>query len=337
MITMKEIAAHVGVSQPTVSVVLNNKASVVRISKDTRERIKDAAKELGYHRNAIARSMVTGKTNFIGYLDINISSEVAVKILDGIIRECNRRDFFVKITPYYQDINFETVVNRTIEQRPAGLICRSITRKMMDYLQAEAQKLNIPVAVTGTTFPGTWGIRVGTVDEQGVFAGVRHLLEKGHKRIAVLNLDSGRAFALFRQECFRTAMLKAGLEVPGQYFVMMSDYLETEKRVAGLMELPEPPTALFCVAGDVVAALALRALKRKKLRVPEDVSVIGYSNISVSRLVDPSLTTISEPFAEIGMVTARELIDEIDRTERLSFTTERKIEIPSQLIIREST
>jgi DNA-binding LacI/PurR family transcriptional regulator len=338
MVTMKEIAAHVGVSQPTVSVVLNNKSSIVRISTVTRKRIEDAAKELGYHRNAIARSMVTGRTNFIGYLNINISSEFATRILDGIMRECDQRDFFVKIFPFYQDANFEAVASRMFEQRPAGLICRSITKEMMDYLKVEARKLNIPVAFTGSTFPSDWGIRVGTVDREGVFAGVNHLLEKGHKRIAVVNLDYRRAFTRFRQDYFLEAMQNAGLKVPDQYLVTLSrDQGQTEERVKQLMELPEPPTALFCIAGDAIAAQALRALRKKNLRVPEDVSVMGYSGITISRFVDPPLTTIFEPFEEIGRTAAKQLIDEICRTERISLIKEQKIEIPSQLVIGEST
>lgn len=337
MITMKEIARLAGVSQPTVSVVLNNKSGTVRISDETRKLVVEAAKSLGYRRNAIARSMVTGKTNFIGYIDIDVSPEYAAKMLSGVIRECNGRNYFVKVFPYYDDMKFEEVINRIMEQRPAGLICRSLTERMLNYLKHEAFLLNIPIAVAGNSFPCDWGIRVVTEDEVGVFAAVNYLLELGHEHIALLNLDRGRAFTRFRKDSFLQAMHTAGIAVPNEYLVMMMNSDETELRVTELLKLPTPPTAIFCIAGDPIAALALRVIRKNRKRVPEDISVIGYADIDLASFVDPPLTSVREPFEEMGMVAARELLDEIARPNCPSFEQVHEIKIASQLIIRDST
>lgn len=336
MVTMKDIAKAAKVSRPTVSLVLNGHSTQIRISNETKKLVEETAERLGYRRNEIARSMVTGKTNCIGYVDSDIVSEYSSRMLSGIIQECNAENYFVKIFPYYEKAYFEDAVKRIIEQRPAGLICRSLSEEMLECLRKEALTLGIPIAVTGSSFPHAWGIRIVTDDEEGAALATKHLIGQGHERIAHVSLSGKRGFAELRKVGFLKTMSNSHLQVSPDYMVLLKNINESEKLIGKLFDLPEAPTAIFCATDDI-AAIAIRAAMKKGLKVPGDVSIAGFADMRISTLTAPPLTTVSEPFDEIGKIAAAELIREIERPNKRYFSKNMEKKIDLKLIIRNST
>ncbi|OGV55975.1 MAG: hypothetical protein A2017_07870 [Lentisphaerae bacterium GWF2_44_16] len=336
MVTMKDIAKAAKVSRPTVSIVLNGRSTQIRISDETKKIVEETAERLGYRRNDIARSMVTGKTNCIGFVDSDIVSEYSSRILSGIIKECNEKNYFVKIFPYYEEVYFKDVVKRIIEQRPAGLICRSLSEEMLECLRKEAFNLGIPIAVTGSSFPHDWGIRIVTDDEDGASQATKHLIDLGHKHIAHVNFSWKRGFAELRKSGFLKTMASYSLKVTPNHIVLLKNINKAEELIGKLFDLPEIPTAIFC-ATDEIAAIAIRAARKKRLNVPDDISITGFADMKISRLTDPSLTTVSEPFDKIGKIAADELIKEIERPSKRYFSKAMEKKIDLKLIIRNST
>lgn len=334
-VTMMDIARKAKVSRPTVSLILNGRETQVRISESTRQRVLDVSKSLGYRRNEIARSMVTGKSNFIGFTG-DISHEYCSMMLKGIVEKAEFRKYYVKIFSDPDPDKFETNVNTIIEQRPAGIIFRSLSKKNYEFISRECRLYEIPFAIAGSSFPGNCGIRVSTADDKGAAMAVKHLIKLGHKRIAHISGDRISGYVELRRAGFLAQMKKMQLDVPENYFIH-SDKIEViEKSAVDLLSTKNRPTAIFC-ASDHFAMVVIRAARRVGLSVPEDISVIGFANMNLSKLADPPLTTIAEPFIELGQTVADELINEIEKDDKISLSKQIEKELDVKLIIRDST
>lgn len=336
VVTMKDIAQKAKVSRPTVSVILNGRDSHIRISKKTRDHVLQIASSLNYRRNQIAHAMVTGKTNFIGFMDEDIINEYTSETLSGAVNEASKHKYFIKIFPYYNKKFFKDIVNSIIEQRPAGIICRSLNEDLLEYLHLECVKFNVPVAIVGSGFFHGWGIRVATDDTVGAALAVNHLIDLGHKKIAHAGFTRGRGFVEMRCQGYINAMTNAGLAIPDEYFIYGAKLHDIEKRIGELAIRKNRPSAIFCTT-DYIAMVVLRSLRKANLRVPQDVSIVGYADLKTSKLVDPPLSTIAEPFKEVGKIAVSELIAEIEKKEKGSFNTEVRKMLDVKLIVRASS
>jgi len=336
VVTMKDIAREAKVSRPTVSMILNGRDSEVRISEETRKRVLETARVLDYRRNEIARSMVTGKTNFIGFMDAEITTEYTAKTLSGAVDEAEKHKYFMKIFPYHHKELFKGIVDSALEQRPAGIICRSLDEELLEYLHSECVRFDIPLVVIGSGFFHDWGIRVATDDLAGAELAVRHLIDLGHRRIAHVSLERGRGFVEARREGYIRAMSNAGLKTPDEYFMHEEKLDCIETRIGGLFSGKNSPSAIFC-SSDSVAMVILRSLRKTGLSVPGDVSVVGYADLEMARLADPPLSTVTEPFKEVGRTAIKALISEIESKEKVSFCREIRIMLDVKLAARESS
>lgn len=338
MIRMKDIAQKANVSRPTVSLVLNGKSGNVRISEETKKRIFDAAEKLGYCKNEIARSMITGKTYFIGFLSDQIDIEYIAKNLNGVIEESQRHGYLVKIFPM-PAVNdaFEQCVKNMIGQRPAGIICRSLEYEKQKIIKRECEKFNIPVALIGSVKRENWGIRVLTDDAAGAGEAAKYLIRIGHSKILCVTNPKGMRFSDERYKGFVEEAKKSGIKVQKINVPEKdSDYKKLEKELIQIFKSPKRPTAIFCVT-DELAMIALRAAGKSGLKVPDDLSVIGFADMRLAALANPPLTTVAEPFGEVGIIAARELIKEINAPSKNSFISPKNIELRVNMILREST
>lgn len=340
MVTMQDIASRVGVSKSTVSHIMNNRETALRISVSTRERVMQAAAELGYRPNALAHAVATGKNRMIGFLVYKPEYEPVARMLSGALDEAEDQGYSIKV----MRLRNNTLDHKTIEQcadlRLAGVIVMYLDASNLDFLHEEMKRYRIPVSVLDSSVPLDWGIRVISDDEQGCRLAVQHLAGLGHKRIAFVSGDPGEGIAILREKGYRDAMAAARLPVPPFYFTrgnwIVSDM---EAATRDLLAATPPPTAILC-ASDETAMVVTRTLRRSGLNVPQDMSVVGFSDLMSSQYFDPPLTTVAPPFYAMGQAIARALLNRVRSTiEEAPAFDDHAVEelLPNSLTVREST
>ncbi|PQV64350.1 transcriptional regulator, LacI family [Abditibacterium utsteinense] len=312
MLRMTDIAARAGVSQTTVSFVLNGRESSVRISENTRNRVLAAAEELGYRSNHLARAMRTGTTNMLGFIGGDLCSEHVGRMLDGALEEAEKHGYTLKILPHREgDNSMEQIVRRASELRLTGVAALHLPLEMLEMLRAEARHCGSAMVLLDTPASINGVAQVMSDDQNGVFLLVEHLVKLGHKRIGMISSDPISTHAVVREKAFHSAMESFNLDVP-QNCIARGDFRQLEPSRAAtrsLLELPpgKRPTAIFGI-GDLVACAALQAANQMDLNVPRDVSIVGFGDLRASHLSVPLLTTIHQPFREMGERAVQRLI-----------------------------
>ena len=343
MVTMGDVAARAGVSQATVSFVLGGTSDRLKISPQTRERVLEVARELGYQRNQIARAMVTGKSRIVGVLTAPQASENIINILAGAMETASQNDYLLKVLHLsYNGIDAATIA-RCLEWRLAGALIVGLSEESHARLHDAFRENKIPIAVIDNVPPTEWGVRVRSDDEQGIRAVVSHLTALGHRQIAFVGGRPG-LLSEWREQSFCAALADAGLSAPTHWIRRSSwgdqKIIEAEVRALFQESGDTLPTAVVCSA-DTIAMVVLRIARARGLRLPGDLSVTGYANGSLSEFADPPLTTLDQSFYEMGRVAAVHVIGFAESGEAGSDTHEiaadRDIRIPTRLIERGST
>ena len=336
---MTDVAKKAGVSQSTASFVLNNRQTELRISDATRQRVLDAARELGYRRNELARAVGTGKNFVLGFVKEEGTGELESRMLEGVLRTASDAGYLLKVlSRSHGDDDYQEVVRHCVEQRLAGLITRGFHRaKVTAALCEELGSHGIPIVFVddNLTIPGT--TCVTSDDDLGYRLTIEHLANLGHRDIAFLAGDSVHPQSTMRKEIYRTYMAEFGLPAPERSIVDTDWDLDLAERLTRQLfrDGGQRPTALIC-AGDALAAVAIRALAGLGLRVPHDVSVIGYSDFFFATLINPPLTTISQPFEEIGAVATTTLLQRLQAGDKQEDPAS-PILLPTKLVVRAST
>ena len=343
MVTMGDVAARAGVSQATVSFVLGGTSDRLKISSQTRERVLEVARELGYQRNQIARAMVTGKSRIIGVLTAPQASENIINILAGAMETASQNDYLLKVLHLsYNGIDDATIA-RCLEWRLAGALIVGLSEEAHARLHDAFHENKIPIALIDNVPPTQWGVRIRSDDEEGIRQVISHLTALGHRNIAFIGGRPG-FLSGWREQSFRAALADAGLSAPAHWIRHSSwgdqKIIEVEVRALFQESRDTLPTAIVCSA-DTIAMVVLRIARALGLRLPGDLSVTGYANGSLSEYADPPLTTVDQSFYEMGRVAAVQVIGFAERGDAERNTMEvadgRDIKIPTRLIERGST
>jgi DNA-binding LacI/PurR family transcriptional regulator len=339
MVTMNDIAARVGVSQATVSYVLNARNNGISIRKETRERILETAAEMGYRRNDLARAMVTGKNFVFGFLTRDPSAEGTTRMMVGAQEEAEKHGYLIKLLPILKDADYRLCIERSIEQRLAGMLVQNIGPQMFEYLHAETSRFRIPVAMIDDPPPQNWGTRVISDDEGGLKLAIEHLKQLGHQHIGFVAAQANSPLSVARAELFRDLMRRAEFVLPEEY-VIWTDWQEPEvieSCVHEFLTTARPrPTALIC-AGDMIAMSTLRAARALGIALPRELSVVGFADLRMATFADPPLTTIAQPFEEIGRAAVRALLTGDATCEADEVITREPVAVATRLVIRAST
>ena len=305
-ITIKDIAKRAGVSHSTVSRALRVNRLV---SNETARRIHDIAQEMGYRPSAVARSLKTNRTQVLGVIVSSISDPFFGEILNGIEASAQAGGYSLFIAASQHDpIKERQIVQTMMEQRTDGVIICSSSfspehgRQLLSY--------GFPVVVVNHQGSESFNYSIYHDDIDGSSQITRHLISLGHKRIAYLgNSQSGRT-TQDRLRGFLDAMAEAHLEVPENYVhhVEGSEPVLGAESVQYFAKLTPRPTAIICF-NDMLAIGVLKGCEQSGLRVPEDISVTGFDNITYSAFTTPSLTTFDQPKFSIGQEAAQLLLD----------------------------
>ncbi len=338
---MKEIAALSGVSVATVSHVLSGKKNV---SDDTRERVLQAIELTNYKLNTIAKSLRMNKTSIIGVLVEDICGLPVPEIVDGINQRLEESGYQVLLSnlrllqklynQYEQLSQCADIINRGLQlledARVDGIIYVAMHDRSIGGIH---QPVGTPLvyAYADSADPGSTSVTYDNVNS--AYEITRLLIQQGHRQIAIIAGHVNSPAATHRLTGYRRAMDEAGLPVPSEYIRRGDwEYHSGAEQTDALLSLAIPPTAIFAM-NDLMAAGCYTAIKRRELRIPEDVSVVGFDNQEIASCLFPGLTTVALPNKEIGHTAAGQLLRRLDG-EMLPPTG---INLPCRIIQREST
>lgn len=300
--TMHDVAAEAGVSQATVSLVLNSAAGS-RFSNDTRKRVQDAVQKLGYRTNAHAKTLRDGISGIIGFLgDAVATAPFAGKIIEGA-QERAWEDGLLLLT-------MNTGGNKALEAasldsmlsyKVAGVVYAGMYHRRLDVPEA---LMGVPSVVLNSQDRKLRLHSVAPDEELGGLTATRHLLNAGHTRVAMINietLESELPAAVGRFRGYTQAMSEAGLDVlPELVRFGRGNEEDGFTHAIELLTAAEPPTAIFC-ANDRTAWGAYQAAQELHLSIPRDLSIIGFDNQeTLAPHLRPGLTTLELPFVEMG-------------------------------------
>ena len=323
--TIHDVASRAGVSKSLVSLALRGSP---KVSDASREAILQAAAELGYRPNAAARSLADRRSHTIGVLILDLHNPVFAEILDGVQTEVRSRDLSTMLVsggadPVREQAEIDTLLQFQVE----GLILIS-HRLSPDALRSIAAEVPT-VIVTRRDLTGPRMDTVSNDDIAGAGLAVDHLVALGHSRIACLT-GGDNPVSHDRERGYREAMARHGLADHVQ--VVAGGLTDGAGYAAGTRALQGSPTALF-VANDIAALGAIAAVQDAGLRVPEDVSVVGYDGIAIGGLRSLNLTTVAQPLAELGALAARRLVARIENPRARA----QNVTVDSHLIVRGTT
>jgi LacI family repressor for deo operon, udp, cdd, tsx, nupC, and nupG len=330
MANIHDVAKRAGVSPSTVSRVLSQHAVV---APATRRRVMAAVERLGYAPNASAKNLRMRSTRKLLVTVPDISRPLFSLILQGIEDLANHEGYSVLFGDTHYDQGREERYAAMLNQNEAdGLIFlgRKLSKGVEAIVRARRDKRMPVVNVLG--FEPQLGIPSVQIDNAGAAGeAVDHLYKMGHRRIGLI---TGPALSYVSAERLRGAQTRARKQhAERDMIVMHGDFSVESGVVAGerLLSSKEPPTAVFCF-NDEMAVGVLNAAKRRSLRLPEDLSIIGVDDIHFARFVDPPLTTVAQPMREMGEHAVRVLLSIIQGEKVASC-----ISLPHTLVVRSST
>ncbi|KQS79531.1 LacI family transcriptional regulator [Rhizobium sp. Leaf384] len=323
---MYDIAAAVGVSQATVSLVMNN-APTTRISAVTREKVMQAARELGYEK------VHRPQGGIIGML-INglLSSQHSASLIEGARSEAAETDHLLVAIPTFGDPDTEDAAIEYLGGRPmVGIIYARVITQAIDL----PKRLQAIPTVFLNCYPAKGHVAsVVPADVAGGFTATSALLGAGHRRIAMINGEEWIEAGRDREKGYREALTTYDIAVDPVLIRSGGWTMQSgREQMEALLDLAEPPTAVFCYC-DRMALGVYDAIKARKLRVPEDISVVGFDDEVFAKDMDPPLTTINLPHEAMGRWAVSTLLD--GAASPAVAVKHRKIKMECELVVRGS-
>ena len=332
--TIKDVAKLAGVSKSTVSQYLNKRYNYM--SKNTKEKIKEAIKELNYQPNQVARSLTQKKTFIIGVLTSTILGKFTTEIVRAIEDECQKYGFQIIVCntddiPQKEKNYVESMVARQID----GLIIFP-TEENKNLYQGLI-KQSYPIVFIDRKIDDINTNSVLLDNEMASKQAVDHFVSMGHKKIAILTFPLGKKGITTRKE--RLSGYKDALK---NYKIKVNkDYIKNalaenmEEQLNELFALDTPPTAILAT-NDMILEKILIYAKKKNYTIPEDFSLIGIDDVSFASFNSPPITTIAQPTFEMGKIGAKLLLDKINNSKKIENQEYKPIRLAPTLYIRES-
>lgn len=332
--TSHDVAVRAGVSRTTVSFVLNDVPGV-NISQETRQRVLRVARELGYVPDAAARSLASRRTHTLGLVLVRNQSHIAAdaflpQVIHGLAASTRQAGFHLLLEPV-EDIDHPDAYIHLVRAKQIDGIILSGPRFDDEQLSTLVNE-GFPVVLLGQ-LPGTPACFVDVDNRSAARKAVEHLIRLGHQCIAcITNAPPEYTGSAARLDGYRDALEAAGLTYDNR-LVQFGDFVaESGYQAANsLLEEILPPMALF-VASDVVAFGAMAAIREHGLTIPDDVALVGFDDVPLAHYVDPPLTTVRLPAAELGRQAGQVIINLIQNGK----DAPKDILLDTELIIRAS-
>lgn len=303
-VTIKDVAKEANVSISTVSRVVNNPNIV---ASDKKQRVQAVIDKLGYVPNAAAREMVMKSTRMIGVLVSDAENPYISTVLAVFCRELERYNYGVFISITDMNVKKEKhYIELMLQRHVEALVMLGIRPISPKFYAWVARRLgDVPLIKVGPGFDKCY-YNIYTDEWQGAYLAVEHLIRLGHKRIGIVNGELNYDSYYCKQSGFLAALKENGLEIDESVICHIAAVYNSEStgRIVRLLEQKNRPTAVV-THGDLPAMIVYNAAKQLGLKIPTDLSVVGYGNSNFSKLLTPELTTIDQMTTDLGAHTAR--------------------------------
>ena len=298
-LTMKDIARKAGVSKATVSRVINKTKPV---SREVREKVEQVIDEFNYRPSSVARSLAKSETKVIGLIIPDISNAFYSVLVEGISHTAHSRGYNVFLCNTFRDHDLEIEFLYLLEEKEVDAIILTTfhtTTEQKEFIR----KFHKPVVTVNREFIGKKLPKVPNIDIdnfQAAYDAVSYLVKTGHKKIGIIRAEQQDQTCIDRLNAYKQVLRDYNMPINEGYIVGYDFHFESGYE--GMMEIlknEEQPDAMFCIS-DELATGAIRAINDFGLKVPEDISVIGFDDIPLAKRFIPSISTVSQPIFEMG-------------------------------------
>lgn len=329
-IDIRTVAEAAKVSVATVSRVMN---SVPNVDSALSKRVWEAISKLGYIPNNQARALVSGRSRLFGVIISDITNPFFPELIQGFEEEAVAAGYETLIGSTNYDLRrMEVCVQRMLERKVDGVAVMTfgIEEPLLERLASQ----KIPMVFIDIA-PAKKGFSAIHIDyDNGIYESVQHLAVLGHRRIGFISGPKGLHSAFAREKAFRSAIRSIGLALPDEYIHVGNYTMEGGSEGAErLLQLRKPPTAIVC-SNDMTAIGAMHTASRLGLKIPEEISLIGFDDIGIARFMLPPLTTVRMSGREIAVSAVRTLMASLKNDDREKATYE---VVKTRLVVRQST
>lgn len=330
-VTIDDVARRAGVSKTTVSRILNGNYG--QTTEETRNRILDVIKEMDYRPNIVAKSLKSMRTNVIGIVLSNLKNPYWMTVLEGVEDTCRDLGYNLMICNSDEQPEMEMQYIKEFQMRQVdGIVINPTVRNMELYAKLASD--NYPFVVINRKVPGLSAHHVVVDNVKGAELAVNHLVRAGRKKVAVFVYRNPHVSTWAeRVEGYRSAMLENGF-APGDLLICEVEQgagATTEAVIRFLRERPDVE-AIFST-NNMMTLDIIKGIKELRLRIPDDIAIIGYDETVWAQHLDPPLTTVMQPAYEMGRISAKMLIKRINAKRQQKPET---VVLEPQLIVRAS-
>nr|WP_299170580.1 LacI family DNA-binding transcriptional regulator [uncultured Allomuricauda sp.] len=332
-ITLKELARDLSLSISTVSRALNDHPD---ISSDTKEKVQQLANKHNYVPNLFASGFRSQRTHILGVIVPNISHYFTTTILKGILDEGENLGYRVIISESQNDDKKQSEMLKTMIQFGVDGILLALSRRTKSINDIIQIANRIPLVMFDKVSGKIPCTQVVINEEEAAYNAVEHLINTGKKRIAIIKETEQSYNSKKRFQGYLRALEEHGISVDEKIILSTEDISMTKgRRMANvLLSLKKRPDAIFAIT-DSAAIGVIKALNKFKIKIPEEIAVVGFSNSASSTIITPPLSTVDQPGNKIGRTAVKSLIDEIENPKDDLMT--KTIELKTNLIVRDSS
>ena len=335
-ITIKDIAKALGLSTSTVSRALRGSHE---ISSDTKKLVIEYAEQYNYRPNPIALSLKERRSRSIGVIVCEIANNFFSQAINGIESIAYNRGYHVIISQSHESYEREVVNVEHLASRSVDGLLVSLSTETNDVTHFKnLHEKGLPIVFFDRITDAIETHKVVADNYKGAYNATQHLIDAGYTKIAHLASAPHLSISIERENGYKAALKDNGLEINDAYIKNCNHggmiYDELDDAITALMNLNDRPDAIFS-AGDRLTVSCIKTLKKLKIKVPEDIAIVGFSNSTMVELMSPSLTSVKQPAFEMGQ-TATELLINLIESKR-QVTEFQKIVLQTETQIRDSS
>lgn len=334
-VTIKDIAKALGLSTSTVSRALRDS---YEISPETKKLVLECAEKLNYRPNPIALSLKERKTRSIGVIVCEIANSFFSQIINGIESLAYDRGYNVIISQSHESYEREILDLQYLSSRGVDGILISVSTETSDYEHIKnLHQKGLPIVLFDRIAPGIDTHTIIVDNFKGTYEATEHLINNGYSKIAAISNSEFLSISSERLAGYKEALNSNGIKINNDYikhcFYGGMVFSEVEDAINQLLTLKDPPEAIVTLS-DKLTMWSLKTIKRRGLKIPDDIALVGFSNSDITELTDPPLTVVRQPALEMGKA-ATELLLQLIESKRPVTEFEKRILSP-EFVIMES-
>ena len=332
-VTIYDISKKLNISAATVSRALNDNP---KISKKTKELVAKTAAEMNYKQNRLALALKKGRTNNVGIIVPYIDRSFFSSVIRGIEEELTPHGYHVIIAQSHEEVaNEMEQINALLNTQIDGIFMSvSKTTQSADHIQKVLDE-KVPLVFFDRKIEVKGVSSVVLDDFKGGFMATSHLIQEGCKRIAHLSGDVNLEIYRNRYEGYKAALKEHKIPFNPSYVLQSSSKIESgAQAVEDLWQLEEKPDAIFA-AGDYAALGAIQELKNRKINIPQEVSVVGFSNEPFTKYLESPMTSVDQTPHLMGKIAAQVFLEQVNESQ--NYSIEKKVVLDPELFVRDSS